>query len=146
MFYRIFLFLSLYLLSFIKGNNNYNNFFQNIHPYFLCYNTLTMVTITLYFMIIPLCEKCSITELFLVRIFLYSLRIQKIWLRNNSVFGHFWQNTWSYLTLSHSGTASKNNCLMINRIISCYLTLSHCGNQALQAKLRNLIISLDKLH
>ena len=34
-------------------------------------------------------ENCPNTELFLVGIFLYSIRIQKIRTRNNSVFGHF---------------------------------------------------------
>ena len=42
---------------------------------------------------VPLREKCPNTELFLVLIFLYSVRIQseyrKIRTRNNSVFGHF---------------------------------------------------------
>ena len=37
----------------------------------------------------PLREKCPNTELFLVRIFLYSVRIQENTARNNSVFGPF---------------------------------------------------------
>ena len=53
-------------------------------------------------------ENCPNTELFLVRIFLYSdsvnLRIQseyrKIRTRNNSVFGHFSRSEWFNFSLS----------------------------------------------
>ena len=61
---------------------------------------------------IALREKYPNTELFLVRIFLYSdwvrrfLRIQseyrKIWTRNNSVFGHFPNSVGSYHLNFHS--------------------------------------------
>ena len=40
----------------------------------------------------PLREKCPNTELFLVCIFLYSMRIQETTDQKNSVFGHFSRN------------------------------------------------------
>ena len=43
----------------------------------------------LAYMYLSLLEKSPNTDLFLVRIFLYSVRIQEIRAKNNSVFGHF---------------------------------------------------------
>ena len=43
-------------------------------------------------LLLTLREKCRNTEFFLVHIFLYSVRIQKIRTRKNTVFGHFSQS------------------------------------------------------
>ena len=52
--------------------------------------TVALRIILVYFQeCLALRKKCPNTELFLVYIFLYSVRIRKIQTKKNSVFGHF---------------------------------------------------------
>ena len=64
--------------------------------------------------LISLREKCRNTEFFLVRIFLYSVQIQEIRSRNNSVFGHFSRS----LCNNHRGDFS-NKTLQVLRAFTC---------------------------
>ena len=61
-------------------------------------------------------EICANTELFLVRIFLYSDWVRT---RNNSIFGHFWRSD-CFPKMPESKKGRNTKILIVNSYISFY--------------------------